>query len=254
MTREVQFDEKWAFVGRKQKNCNVNDPDDDHCGDYWDFVAYDPEHRLVLIVVPGTRSLANAEITVEETKARLGDEPPLITSDELAAYATAIEATFGEPAPAPERRGPGRPRVAPDLRLPAGVCYATVHKHRENGRVVAVEQKQVFGTSEDTGGGARRVDGQQEGEHLVPGASARTDRGRNCEEGAEDVPLQQGLADPRGGHIPDDVQLQLLLVRADAPVKTRRALAGADAGHGGGVDRSRMGLAGTVERPAVQSP
>src|SRR4051794_24368154 len=80
-TREVQFDEKWAFVGKKQKNCNPNDPDDDQCGDYWDFVAYDPEHRLVLVVVPGARSLGNAELIVEETKARLGDEPPaLMTS------------------------------------------------------------------------------------------------------------------------------------------------------------------------------
>src|SRR5215210_1667632 len=89
VTREVQFDEKWAFVGQKQKNCNVNDPNDDQCGDYWDFVAYDPEHRLVLVVIPGARSIENAEITVEETKTRLGDEPPaLMTSDELAAYAT----------------------------------------------------------------------------------------------------------------------------------------------------------------------
>ena len=112
-------------------------------------MAYDPEHRLVLIVIPGARSLENTEITVEETKARLGDEPPLMTSDEYAAYATAIETTFGVPAPPPESRGPGRPRVVPELRLPEGVCYATVHKHRENGRVVAVEQKQVFGTSED---------------------------------------------------------------------------------------------------------
>ena len=52
-TREVQFDEKWAFVGKKQKNCDPNNPDDAQCGDYWDFVAFDPEHRLVLAVVPG---------------------------------------------------------------------------------------------------------------------------------------------------------------------------------------------------------
>ncbi|MGZ8522612.1 MAG: FAD binding domain-containing protein, partial [Candidatus Binatia bacterium] len=66
-TREVQFDETWAFVGKKQKNCNPNDPDDDQCGDYWDVVAYDPEHRLVLVVVPGARSLEDAELIVEET-------------------------------------------------------------------------------------------------------------------------------------------------------------------------------------------
>ncbi len=167
-------------MGQKQKNCNVNDPDDDHRGDYWDFVAYDPEHRLVLIVVPGARSLENAEITVAETKARLGDEPLLMTSDELAAYATAIETTFGVPTPPPERRGPGRPRVVAELRLPEGVCYATVHKHRENGRVVAVEQKQVFGTSEDLEEalGASPVSGKVNTSFLE--RQHATDRGRNA--------------------------------------------------------------------------
>jgi len=137
-------------VGKKQKNCDPNDPDDAQCGDYWDFVAFDPEHRLVLAVVPGARSAENAEAIVEEVKQRLGDPPPaLMTSDELSAYATAIETTFGEPVPPPPQRGPGRPRIIPETRWPEGVCYATVHKHREQGRVVAVERKQVFGTSED---------------------------------------------------------------------------------------------------------
>lgn len=137
-------------MGKKQKNCDPNDPDDDQCGDYWDFVAYDPENRLVLAVIPGARSAENAEAIVEEVKQRLGEEPPaLMTSDELPAYATAIETRFGEPVPPPVERGPGRPRVAPELVLAEGVCYATVHKERENGRVVAVEQKQVFGTAED---------------------------------------------------------------------------------------------------------
>src|SRR6516165_6699304 len=52
-TREVQFDEKWAFVYKKQKDCDPTDPNDDHRGDYWDHVAFDPEHKLVLAVIPG---------------------------------------------------------------------------------------------------------------------------------------------------------------------------------------------------------
>ena len=52
-TREVQFDEKWAFVAKKEKNCDPDDPADDRKGDYWDHVAFDPEHRLVVAVVPG---------------------------------------------------------------------------------------------------------------------------------------------------------------------------------------------------------
>jgi hypothetical protein len=30
-------------------------PGDDHKGDWWGHVAYDPEHKLVLAVVPGAR-------------------------------------------------------------------------------------------------------------------------------------------------------------------------------------------------------
>jgi hypothetical protein len=33
-TREVQLDEKWAFVAKKGANCDRSDPADDHKGDY----------------------------------------------------------------------------------------------------------------------------------------------------------------------------------------------------------------------------
>ena len=75
-TREVQLDEKWSFVAKKQKNCDPADPADDHKGDWWDHVAYDPEHRLVLAVVPGARVVESAEEVVGEVKDRLGDRPP----------------------------------------------------------------------------------------------------------------------------------------------------------------------------------
>jgi IS1 family transposase len=180
-TREVQFDEKWAFVFKKQKNCDPNDPDDAQRGDYWDFVAFDPEHRLVLAVVPGARSGENARTIVEEVKERTGGAAPaLMTSDELPAYTTAIETTFGEPVAPPTERGPGRPRVMPERSLPEGLCYATVHKERENGRVVAVEQKQVFGTAEDLEAalGASAVSGTVNTSFVE--RQHATDRGRNA--------------------------------------------------------------------------
>jgi IS1 family transposase len=148
-TREVQLDEKWSFVAKKQANCDPDDPADDDRGDAWDFVAYDPEHRLVLAVVPGARTVENTEAIVAQAKGRLGGEAPsLITSDEFAAYPEAIEAAFSEPMPAPSKRKPGRPRILPERRLAAGLNYATVHKQRENNRVVAVERRQVFGTQD----------------------------------------------------------------------------------------------------------
>ncbi|MGZ5996587.1 MAG: hypothetical protein ACXWN0_13050 [Isosphaeraceae bacterium] len=145
-TREVQFDEKWSFVFTKQRNCDPTDPADDHRGDWWDHVAYDPEHRLVLAVVPGARSIENAEAIAAEVKERTGAGPPrLITSDEYPAYESAIEAVFGTPTP-PPTRGPGRRPIVPERPLPEELTYATVHKERARDRVVAVERRLVAGT------------------------------------------------------------------------------------------------------------
>ena len=55
-TREVQFDEKWSFVAKKEKHCDRTDPDDDQCGDCWDHVALDAEHRLVVSAIVGRRT------------------------------------------------------------------------------------------------------------------------------------------------------------------------------------------------------
>jgi hypothetical protein len=54
----VQFDEKWGFVGKKEKRCRADDPADRRCGDNWDHVAFDPEHKLVVSLVPGKRTRA----------------------------------------------------------------------------------------------------------------------------------------------------------------------------------------------------
>jgi transposase-like protein len=92
-------------VYKKQKNCDPTDPDDDHRGDYWDHVAFDPEHKLVLAVVPGARTEENARAVVTEVKRRVNcDPPPMMTSDEYPAYATAIEEVFSTPVPVPARR------------------------------------------------------------------------------------------------------------------------------------------------------
>jgi hypothetical protein len=109
-------------------------------------VAYDPEHRLVLAVVPGARSIENAEAIVAEAKQRLTEPPRLITGDEYASYESAIEAVFAEPVEPPPARKPGRPSILPQRRLPEELAYATVHKEREKNRVVAVEQTVVVGT------------------------------------------------------------------------------------------------------------
>src|SRR3954452_18478040 len=91
LTRELQFDEKWSFVFKKEANCDRSDPADDHRGDYWDHVAFDPEHRLILSVVPGARTIENTEILVGDARPLTGGRlMNLMTSDDDPAYETAI--------------------------------------------------------------------------------------------------------------------------------------------------------------------
>ncbi|MEK7995215.1 MAG: hypothetical protein AAB403_15530 [Planctomycetota bacterium] len=133
-------------MGKKEAHCDPENPDDDEQGDHWDHVALDPEHRLVLSVVPGKRTAENVQELVRDVKRRLEDEiPRLITTDEYPAYETAILEAYGETV-VPDRTGkPGRPKH-PYKVPPKDLNYATVHKTREKGRVVKVDFRVVFGT------------------------------------------------------------------------------------------------------------
>ena len=145
-TREVQFDEKWAFVGKKEKNCNPEDPADQLCGDHWDHVALDAEHRLVVSVVPGERTAQNVEVLVNDFKRRTGGRlMNLITTDEYAVYQTQILEAYGTQIVPPRTGKRGRPASAYKV-APPDLKYAVVHKTRENGRVVKIDFRVVFGT------------------------------------------------------------------------------------------------------------
>ena len=142
-TNEVQFDEKWAFVGKKQKHCA---DDDRRHGDCWDHVALDPESRLVVSLVVGKRAEAATHALVADFRRRTGGRGMrLVTSDEYPVYEAAIRVAYGQVATPPRTGRPGRPRK-PYTVVPPGVTYATVHKERENGRVVRVGTRVVFGT------------------------------------------------------------------------------------------------------------
>ena len=95
-TREVQFDEKWAFVIKKEKHRDPDDPADRLCGDCWDHVGFDAEQRLVVSVVPGERTAENVQKVVEDYQRRTeGTIPRLIATDEYAAYPEAILQAYG---------------------------------------------------------------------------------------------------------------------------------------------------------------
>jgi IS1 family transposase len=178
-TREVQFDEKWSFVGKKEKHCDPANPDDAKRGDNWDHVALDPEHRLVVSVVPGKRTGEHVEALVRDFKTRTEDRPMnLITTDEYKPYRPAILKAYGERI-VPQRTGkPGRPRApyhepSPDLR------YATVHKTRQNGRVVKIDFRVIFGTAAAVEAALRLSKVSNQINTAFVERQNGTDRGRN---------------------------------------------------------------------------
>jgi IS1 family transposase len=135
-TREVQLDEKWAFVGKKEAHCDAGEKTS---GDNWDHTAIDPESRLLLVIVPGKRTGKQCRKVLEDVKKRTnGRTDLLITSDEHAPYKTAIKRTY-----ATETLQPDGLR---QQTMPKELCYATVNKTREGGRVVSVAKTLVYGT------------------------------------------------------------------------------------------------------------
>lgn len=154
----MQFDEKWSFVAKKQDRCDADDPADAERGENWDHVAFDPEHRLVVAVVPGKRTAQNCQDLVAEFRRRTGGRiMRLMSSDEYPSYKVAIQEVYGLrsvplvvlPRPA------GRPRVA-KKRVPKELNYAMVHKHRRNGRVVKVNLETVFGSDQSVAAALER--------------------------------------------------------------------------------------------------
>jgi hypothetical protein len=170
-----------SFVARKQKNGDPADPADDHEGDRWAHVAADAEHRLVLVVVPGARSIEDAEEVVTEAHDRTGGrEDVLLTGDEYPAYETAIDRVDGVPEGPRPPGPPGRPPVEPTRRAPADRKYATVPKEREKGRGVAIVTALVMGTWRAVAGALERSGASRTIDTSFVERPHLTDRPRNA--------------------------------------------------------------------------
>ena len=172
-TRELQMDEKWSFVAKKEKNCDEDDPEDQFRGDCWDHVAFDPEHRLVVSVVPGERTAESVQELVTDVKERLdGRVPELITTDEYSAYEGAILEAFGTEVVPPRTGKPGRPRK-PYKVAPAGseLCHGA--QDAEEGPRGGCGDAGDLRHRRSGGGGVGQFGGEPHGEHGVRGASQR---------------------------------------------------------------------------------
>lgn len=88
----LQFDELWGFIGKKQKHITIDD--DPTKGDVWTFCAIDSETKLVPSFRVGKRDHKTANAFVSDVASRITNRPQ-ISSDGLRAYADAIELAFG---------------------------------------------------------------------------------------------------------------------------------------------------------------
>jgi hypothetical protein len=153
--------------GKKDNHCDPNDPGDREQGSYWDHVLIDADSRLIVTLVIGRRETETARQAFADFYRRTdGDLTPLITSDEYAPYWTVIVQTYGVAKEdlelTPEQKVQYDYPSLPAVYFPVEMAYATVHKEREGGHVVGVEQRVVLGTE------------HQVAEALAQGSTSKT--------------------------------------------------------------------------------
>lgn len=90
---QLQLDEVWSFVGKKRNHVRHTD-DSSKVGDFWTWVAIDPDTKLVPHHMVGKRDMFEAREFTMELRRRVEGRVQ-ISTDKLAAYRYAIHAAFG---------------------------------------------------------------------------------------------------------------------------------------------------------------
>jgi transposase-like protein/IS1 family transposase len=90
--RDVEADEVWSFIGKKQKR--VRPDDDPNLGDCYTFVAIERHSKLVLNIAVGKRDQATTDIFIEGLRHATSSSPFQITTDGFNTYPSAIANTL----------------------------------------------------------------------------------------------------------------------------------------------------------------
>lgn len=93
--RDVQADEIWSFIGKKEKK--KTNEDHETMGDCYTWVAIEARTKLVLAYVVGKRSLKDAdEFTSKLRRATSAKQRFQLTTDGLQAYITAVDMNLSD--------------------------------------------------------------------------------------------------------------------------------------------------------------
>jgi transposase-like protein/IS1 family transposase len=94
--RDVECDEIWAFVGKKEGHKKPEEQSNESIGDAYCFVAMERHSKLVLNFALGRRNQATTDVFVEGLRDALQPTGNFqITTDGFAPYKTAITTTLG---------------------------------------------------------------------------------------------------------------------------------------------------------------
>ena len=129
---QIEVDEIWGFIGKKQKQ--VTRSDDKHLvGDVWTYIALDVETKLIPSYFIGKRDAYHTNAFMLDLSARIKNRVQ-ISSDSLQSYASAVERGFG----ANVDYGQIVKTYASDERYPQGKYSAP--------EVVSVEKNVIMGS------------------------------------------------------------------------------------------------------------
>lgn len=93
--KDVELDEVWSFIGKKQKQ--VRPSDDPNFGDAYCFVAIERHSKLVINIALGKRDQVTTNAFVEGVRDAIAPKAEFqITTDGFAPYRIAVPDTFGD--------------------------------------------------------------------------------------------------------------------------------------------------------------
>lgn len=91
--QNVEVDEIWGFIGKKQKRVTYFD-DPDEIGDVWTFIALDADTKLIPTYVIGKRTYYYAYLLMQDLSRRMANRIQLST-DSMESYKFAVKYNFG---------------------------------------------------------------------------------------------------------------------------------------------------------------
>lgn len=145
---QVQLDELYAVLRQVQDADLSADAAIQHLdrSPYWVWTAMDPESKLLLVIDVGTRTLEMAQCVVHQVMQVMASGcVPLVLTDGLKAYGTALLSHFGYWIQ-PERRQEKGPKPQPRWMPLPELLYAQVVKSYRRRRIGGVKHRVVFGT------------------------------------------------------------------------------------------------------------